>query len=175
MKRDEELPPGNLLEYIDVFISDRFLCWPIWVRMSFYLMASTGHEQLKETVMRPVGSVRDALCVICSTETHGSLKLQSCWDVLVLPKDTMKKVDPCLAPSQPWGLSLKEVIENGPLDLLSHETFMHWVFVKPPGTFKANLRAQPYASTASMARSGRLMYLQWPLLSSWPFHCEFGL
>ena len=41
-------------------------------------MASTGHEQLKETVMRPVGSVRDALCVICSTETHVSLKLQGC-------------------------------------------------------------------------------------------------
>lgn len=64
-------------------------------------MASTGHEQLKETAMKPVGSVRDALCVICSTETHGSLKSQSCGDVLVLPKDTMKEVDPCLAPSQP--------------------------------------------------------------------------
>lgn len=30
-----------------------------------------------------------------------------------------------------------------PLDLLSHETFMHWVFVKPPGTFKANLGHSP--------------------------------
>lgn len=53
----------------------------------------------------------------------------------------------------------------GLVDLLSHETFMHWVFVEPPGTFKANLGHLTASLACQHSPNGQVWWAHVPTMT----------